>query len=113
LYVVNLGFLTGMSARQVRAISEQLRQMGESILLAAQAQADSKSVGAEATVRLGEVGEEIAHLCRELRADYLVLGQPGGVGEEDVFTQDQLAQLWQCVENETGASVVLSQVSGE
>ena len=37
LYVVNLGFLTHTSTSRVRTISEQMHQMGEYILLTAQA----------------------------------------------------------------------------
>lgn len=111
LYVVNLDFLTRTITSRVRTISEQMRQMGESILLAAQAQAAVQDVPAQIVVRQGEVGEEIAVLCHEVSADYLVLGRPGGAGEGDVFTQDRLAQFRERIEQETGASVVLSEGS--
>ncbi len=111
LYVVNLDFLTRTITSRVRTISEQMRQMGESILLAAQAQAAVQDVPAQIVVRQGEVGEEIAALCHEVSADYLVLGRPGGADEGDVFTQDRLAQFRERIEQETGASVVLSEGS--
>jgi nucleotide-binding universal stress UspA family protein len=112
LYVVNVGFLTRTTTVRVRTISEQMRQMGESVLLTAQAQAAAEGALAQAAVRQGEVREEISRLCHELSADYLVLGRPGGADEESVFTEDQLAAFRAEVEMETGASVILSEAGG-
>lgn len=111
LYAVNLGFLTHTVTSRVRTISEQMRQMGESILLAAQARASAQGIMAETAVRHGEVGEEISGFCHELSADYLVLGRPGGKSEEDVFTRDRLAQFCERIEKETGAKVILPEGS--
>jgi nucleotide-binding universal stress UspA family protein len=108
---VNLSFLTHTVTSRVRTISEQMRQMGESILLAAQARAAAQGVMAQTVVRQGEVGEEISEFCHELGADYLVLGLPGGADEEDVFTQDRLDRFRERIENETGATVILSERS--
>jgi nucleotide-binding universal stress UspA family protein len=106
--VVNLDFLIPTITSRVRTISEQMRQMGESILLAAQAQATAQGVMAQTAVRHGVVGEEISKFSHELGVDYLVLGRPGGGDEENVFTQGRLAQFRERVEKETGASVILS-----
>jgi nucleotide-binding universal stress UspA family protein len=111
LYVVNLDFLTHTITSRVHTISEQMSQMGESILLAAQAKAAVQGVMGQIVVRHGEVGEEIATLCHELSADYLVLGRPGGSDEENVFTQDRLAEFRDRIYRETGASVILSEGS--
>jgi nucleotide-binding universal stress UspA family protein len=111
LYIVNLSFLTHTVTSRVRTISEQMRQMGESILLTAQARAAGQGVMAQTVVRQGEVGEEISEFCHELGADYLVLGRPGGADEKDVFTHDQLAQFRERIEKETGATVILSEGS--
>jgi nucleotide-binding universal stress UspA family protein len=111
LYIVNLSFLTHTVTSRVRTISEQMRQMGESILLTAQARAAAQGVMAQTVVRQGEVGEEISDFCHELGADYLVLGRPGGADEKDVFTHDQLAQFRERIEKETGATVILSEGS--
>jgi nucleotide-binding universal stress UspA family protein len=110
-YIVNLALLTRTTTSRVSTISEQMRQMGESILLAAQAQAAAHGVLALAAVRQGVVEEEIAALCHQLSADYLVLGQPGDPDGENVFTQGELAQFRERVERETGASVSLSEWS--
>ena len=109
LYTVNLSFLTHTVTSRVRTISEQMRQMGESILLTAQARAAAEGVMAQAVVRQGEVGEEISEFCHELGADHLVLGLPGGTDDEDAFAHDRLARFREQIEKETGASVILSE----
>ena len=107
LYVVNLDFLTHTSSSRVRTISEEMRQMGEFILLAAQSKAMAEGVAAESLVRQGNVGEEIVHLCRELAADYLVMGLPQIEHEESVFTHERLQAFIKDTEERTGAKVVL------
>ncbi len=106
LYVVNLDFLVMTSSSRVRTISEQMRSMGESILLAAQDQADKQGVEAQGNVRQGDVGEEISAFCHELGADYLVLGRPQSQEEENVFTQARLDEFTARLESQTGAQVV-------
>jgi len=107
LYVVNLGFLRRTVTSRVRTISEEMRQMGESILYAAQERAADQGVAAQSVVRHGDVLEEISGLCHELSANYLVLGEPGGEDEGNVFTPEQQARFRERVEDETGASVIL------
>ena len=108
LYVVNLAFLTHTVTSRVRTISEEMRSMGESILYTAKARAQEQGVTAQTVVRHGNVLEEISNLCHELSADYLVLGQPGGEHEQDVFTEAQQAHFQEQIENEVGASVLLA-----
>ena len=55
---------------------KQLKQMGESVLSAAQALANSKGVLALRSPQQGNVEDEIATECGELDAEYLVLGRP-------------------------------------
>ncbi len=109
LYVVNLGFLTHTVTSRVRTISEEMRRMGESILLTAQARAEAQSVKARTVVRHGDVMTEISGLCHELDAEYLVLGRPGGEDERNVFTQAQQAHFREQVQRETGTSVILAE----
>jgi nucleotide-binding universal stress UspA family protein len=107
LYVVNLDFLTHTTSSRVHTISEQMHQMGEFILLTAQDDAASRGIKAEGVVRKGNVGEEIIDLCRELRADYLVLGRPQVQTEDSVFTQELLRRFVERTEEQTGAKVIL------
>lgn len=113
LYVVNLDFLSHTSSSRVQTISEQMRQMGEFILLAAQSSAAAQGVTAQGVTRQGDVGEEIVALCKEIEADYLVLGRPQSRQEENVFTQELLAKFIARIEEQTGAKVVLPREEGQ
>lgn len=108
LYVVNLDFLSFTASTRVHTISKEMRQMGEFILLAAQAKAASQGVEAGGVVRKGNVGEEIVALCHELEAGYVVLGQPRLQHDESVFTQQLLDEFVEEAERLTGAKVVLA-----
>ncbi len=107
LYVVNLDFLAHTMSSRVQTISKDMRQMGEIILDAAQAQAASEGIEAVGMVRHGSVGEEINTLCHEVDADYLVLGRPHVQREDSLFTHDLLAEFIAQFEERTGAKVVL------
>ena len=107
LYVVNLDFLTYSESSRVRHLSEEMHEMGELIVLSAQEKAAAKGVEAHGEVRHGSVGEEIINLCRDLQAEYAVLGRPGGEREEDVFTRERLQRFMGVIRQESGAEVVL------
>jgi len=107
LYVVNLDFLTYTSTSRVQVVAQEMRQMGEFILLTAQAQAEEKGVEAEGVVRQGQVSNEIIDLCHEVDAKYVILGRPRGQDEVNVFTHERLDQFSQRIEEESGAKVVL------
>jgi nucleotide-binding universal stress UspA family protein len=107
LYVVNLDFLTHTTSSRVQTISAEMRQMGEFILLAAQGRALAEGIAAETVTRQGNVGAEIVGLCRELEADYLVIGRPKIQQEESLFTQERLQAFIEDTEEQTGAEVVL------
>jgi nucleotide-binding universal stress UspA family protein len=108
LYVVNLDFLVRTSSARTHVISEQMQQMGEFILLAAQASASQQEINAEGVVRHGDVGHEIVNLCHEIEADYVVLGRPRFGHEESVFNQELLQQFIQRAEEQTGAKVIVA-----
>jgi nucleotide-binding universal stress UspA family protein len=111
LYVVNLDFLDRTQSSRVQTISRELEQMGEFILLTAQTRAAAQGVEAGGVVRHGDVEHEISQLCHELRAEYLVIGQPKFHLEETLFTRDLLSAFIQRVEDQTGAKVVLPEGS--
>ena len=106
LYVVNLDFLSQTPTSRVHTISQEMRQMGEFILLMAQETAARQGISAEGVVRHGSVGEELIGLCQELEADYLVLGKPKVEQEDTVFTQELLRRFVARTEEQTGARVV-------
>ena len=57
-------------------------------------------------IRQGNVGNEIASLCRDLGADYLILGRPQAHEERNVFSEALLPQFIEQIEKQTGAKVV-------
>lgn len=94
LYVVNLDFLSHTSSSRTHLISKELTEMGEFILLTAQAKAQAKGIDAEGIVHKGNVRDEIVTFCQEVKADYVVLGKPKEQTEkENVFTDDHLDQF--------------------
>jgi len=108
LYVVNLDFLTRTAVSRVHIISKELHEMGEFILLTAQAQAESQDIAAEGIVRQGNVRDEIINLCRERNADYVILGNPKQQHEENVFTHERLDAFGQRIQDESGAKIILT-----
>lgn len=110
LYVVNLDFLSHTAASHIHVVRQEMKEMGEFILLTAQAQAIEKGTLAEIVVREGQVGEEIIALCLSLQADYVVLGRPRGQAKADVFTHERLDQFAQHIQQESHAKVVLAEV---
>lgn len=109
LYVVNLDFLTRTATSRVSVITEQMRQLGEAILAGAQAQAQARGIEAQAAIRHGGVAGQIAGLCHELGAQYVVLGQPSPDGRQNVFNRARLARFVAALERETGATAILSE----
>jgi nucleotide-binding universal stress UspA family protein len=106
LYVVNLDFLSQTVTSRVHTISQEMREMGEFILLMAQETSARQGVSAEAVIRNGSVGEELMKLCQELEANYLVLGKPKVDHEGAIFTRELIREFVARVRNETGATVV-------
>ena len=111
LYVINLQFLTRTSISRTNALVEELHEMGEFILSAAQAQA--RGVSAEGVIRDGQVLDEIIQLCQEVEADYVILGQPKNQKDQNVFTHERLSAFGQRIEQESGAKVVLAEGKSE
>ena len=108
LYVVNLDFLTYTSTSRVHVAAQEMREMGEFILLTAQAQAEEQGIKAQGVVQQGQVSKEIINLCHEVNAEYVILGRPRGQDETDVFTHKRLDQFTQLIEQESGAKAVLT-----
>jgi nucleotide-binding universal stress UspA family protein len=106
LYIVNRDLVSSANGPRVRAISGQVRQMARSVLRTALAWAGTEDVTAQGVIRQGNVGDEIASLCRDLEADYLVIGRPRPHEERNVFPEDLLPQFIQQIEKQTGAEVV-------
>jgi nucleotide-binding universal stress UspA family protein len=108
LYVVNLDFLSHTTSSRVQAISTEMHQMGEFILLSARSTAAAKKLTTQGVVRHGNVADEIINQCHEIEADYLVLGLPQGQDPENIFSRGQLQRFSERIEREAGAKVILT-----
>lgn len=107
LYVLNLDFLMRATQSRTQTITEEMQELGEFILLAAQAQAERQDVAAEGVIREADgVEEAIIGLCHEVGARYVVLGRPRAAAAENVFTHEQLDEFGRHIQRETGAEVI-------
>ncbi|MEW6716514.1 MAG: universal stress protein [Chloroflexota bacterium] len=109
LYVVNINFLSHTSSSRVDLVYHEMDRMGEFILLVAQDKAQAQGVPSDGTVRHGKVGDEIVALGREIKAEYVVLGQPQSADDKDIFTHDHLQKFKERIEKECNAKVVLAE----
>jgi nucleotide-binding universal stress UspA family protein len=107
LYVVNLDFLIRTETSRTQILSQEMHEMGEFILLLASARAEAQNVAVKTFVRQGEVREQLIKLCHELKADYVVMGQPHSRKDTDLFTSQQLKDFVNLLETQTGAGVIL------
>ena len=109
LYVVNLNFLAHTSSTRTHLISKEMKEMGEFILLNAQAEAQSTGIAAEGVVRQGKVRDEIVEFIKEVDANFVVLGKPEKKPEDtNLFTQDRLDEFGLRIESESNAKVVIT-----
>ena len=108
LYVINLDFLSHTQISRTSTISEELYQMGEFILLTAQEKASAEDVKTEAVIRHGNVRDTIIELAKEIKAEYVVLGQPVGDKEKNVFIDERLNEFRNQIEENSDAEVVLA-----
>ena len=111
LYVVNLDFLSHTATSRIHVVRQEMKEMGEFILLTAQAQAIEQGLDAEIVVREGQVGKEIIALCLSVQADYVVLGRPRGQADANIFTHERLNQFAEHIQQESHAKVVLAKVT--
>ncbi len=113
LYVVNLEFLTQTNIGQAHLVAEELRQMGEFILLLAQAKAEEQGIQAHVEIRQGDVLEQVFALCRELDASFVVLGRSRRGEGGDVISSEHLERFTGRIGLYTRAKVVLAEPDDE
>jgi nucleotide-binding universal stress UspA family protein len=109
LYVVNLDFIEHSGQARLQVIKEEMKSMGETICLKAQIEAKRADVESEVIVKEGKVTEEIITASHEVDAQFVILGQPEGEDETNVFDRAQLNNFVELLEKETGAKVIFSQ----
>ena len=109
LYVINLEFLARTEVGRTGLAYDQLEQLGEFILLAAQENAKAQGIKAEGVIRHGTVREELINLVSEKEVNYVVLGMPAGIEENDLFAGDSFKEFVKFIEIESGAKVILAE----
>lgn len=90
LYVVNLDFLTHTSSSKTNHIAQEIKEMGEFILISAQEQAESAGALAAGVIRDGKVIDEIIAYCAETAPAYVLLGRPQEGTEDNLLTMERL-----------------------
>ena len=101
LFVVDTRFLD-RTERAVRpdVVAEEMRRMGEFLLVMAQERAQKQGVSAEYLLHEGELRGELKAVALEEGVGLVILGWP--VGEESVFQMTALERLAEEIEQETG-----------
>ncbi|MCJ7716530.1 MAG: universal stress protein [Anaerolineales bacterium] len=107
LYVVNLDFLTHSSSSKTNHISQEIREMGEFILLGAQEQAAENNVSAEGVTRDGQVEDEIVSYCSELDPSFVIFGRPKEEQENNLLSNERLQAFADRITEVCSATVVL------
>lgn len=107
LYVVNLDFLTHSSSSKTNHISQEIKEMGEFILLGAQEQAAENNVLAEGVTREGQVEDEIISYCSELDPSYVIFGRPQAEQEDNLLSNEHLQAFADRITEVCSATIVL------
>jgi K+-sensing histidine kinase KdpD len=107
LYVVNLDFLTHSSSSKTNHISQEIKEMGEFILLGAQEQAAENKVEAEGVTREGQIEDEIISYCSELDPSYVIFGRPQAEQEDNLLSNEQLQAFADRITDVCSATIVL------
>jgi len=103
LYIVDLDFLAFTnSGAHLQTVSEEMNEMGEFILLVTQTKAEKRGVTAHGIVRHGEVSDEIIALSHEVKANFVILGQPKKE-KKNVFTEDLMSAFASRIATQTDA----------
>jgi nucleotide-binding universal stress UspA family protein len=104
LFVIDTSSLVGIDDGLRRALEEELRWLGLTLLLIAQKRADSAKINSEIIIREGVVRNEIINYIKEKSADLLLLGAPRGT-TTTLFGDDLIEQFANSIQRESGVVV--------
>lgn len=108
LYVINLDFLTHTTSSRTDRIYEDMRSMGEFILIDAQDKAHRLGAKAETVIADGNVIKQIIAAAADKDASYVVLGTPSSENENNLFVRNKSQAVADRIRSETRAEVVFS-----
>jgi nucleotide-binding universal stress UspA family protein len=104
LYVIDISNLRVVDEGVRKAVREELRWLGLTLLLIARKRADSAQIDSEIIIREGVVRDEIIKFIDEKSDDLLLLGAPRGT-TDTVAGDDLIEQFAKSIENESGVTV--------
>jgi nucleotide-binding universal stress UspA family protein len=106
LYVVNTEFLDKTARVYCRdVVTAEVKKMGEFLLDMAQERARKQGVMSSLILRYGDLRDELKAVAHDQEIAAVALGKP--VGEDSVFSLEELKALAAEIEAETGAKVYL------
>lgn len=110
LHVVKRDLIEGAAGTgEALRLLNEMRALGQSILAAAQAQAETRGVTARGEVRVGEVDAEIVRFAQEMEATIVVLGYPEKAStSEQQVSEEHVWALAQALREQAGAQVVMA-----
>ena len=104
LFVVDTSSVEGEEPELIRAIHDELRFLGQTLLRVAKKRAAHFQVDADIVIREGKVKEEIDKFLAESQAELLLLGAPRGT-TETTFGDDVIEQFALTIHRDTGVEV--------
>jgi hypothetical protein len=107
LYIADLEFIKYSGKGHIVSIAEEIRKMGEFIMLTLVERARENGVEADLAVRVGRFHDMLSSYLVEARPTMLVLGFPQTVTGH--FNLERLRALAQKIEAETGVPIELVQ----
>jgi nucleotide-binding universal stress UspA family protein len=106
LYVADVEFMKQTEMGRTALVAEEVRKMGEFIMMTLVEKAQREGVEADYAVRQGHFRQELVGYLEEVRPVTLVLGSPKA--ETARLDLEKLNRLAQHVEEQTGVPVVLT-----
>jgi nucleotide-binding universal stress UspA family protein len=105
IFVADMHFLEHYTAPYIPAMADEMKHLGEFLLLVVQERAEQAGVEADYTVRRGELEPTLIAAAKEYGASLIILGRPG---DKNVTTLEYLEQkLCPAIEAETGIKTIL------
>lgn len=105
VFVTNLQFLDKLSSAILVDMDEQMKELGEFLLLMAKERAEKMGVRAFSEVRSGTIRQALIDVVRQYDANLVVMGQPGR--SESHFKTEHMEDIGEYLQEEAGVEVML------
>lgn len=105
VFVVDVRFLEHYTAPYIPTMADEMKHLGEFLLLMAQERAEQAGVEADFTVRRGELQATLIEVAKQYGASLIILGRPA---DKNVTTLEYLQKkLCPAIEAETGSKTLI------